>query len=75
MKKQRLIAVLAVGRERTEDEKKRRHLYGDKGAKFSGGKQLCLRGEISGCITTFATKDNLIAEIYEENETKTLQRS
>lgn len=71
----KIIAVRAVGRERTEEEKLRRHLYGDKGAKFSSGKQLCLRGEISGCITTFATKDNLIAEIYEENEIKTLQQS
>ena len=38
----RLLDVMAVGRERTEQEKRRRHLYGDKGATFSMGKQLCL---------------------------------
>ena len=38
------IDVLAVGRERTEEEKQRRHLYGDRGAKFSKGKRLCLMG-------------------------------
>jgi len=59
------IDVLAVGRERTEEEKRRRHLYGDKGARFSKGKHLCLMGGVVGCITTFATKDNLICEIYE----------
>ncbi len=55
--------VMAIGCERTEEEKKRRHLYGDKGAKFSKGKQLCLLGEIIGTITTLPTKDNLICEI------------
>lgn len=39
-----MIDVLAVGYERTEEEKRRRHLHGDKGAKFSKGKQLCLLG-------------------------------
>ena len=57
--------VRAVGRERTEAEKKRRHLYGDKGAKFSGGKQLCILGDVSATVTTFATKDCLVAEIYD----------
>ena len=52
--------VLAIGRERTEEEKLRRHLYGDGGAKFSKGKKLCVLGDIIGCVTTFATKDNLI---------------
>ncbi len=56
--------IRAIGRERTEAEKLRRHLHGDKGAKFSMGKQMCLLGEVIGCITTFATKDNLICEIY-----------
>jgi hypothetical protein len=55
-----------VGRERTEEEKFRRHLYGDKGAKFSKGKRMCILGEICGCITTLAVKDNLVAEFYEE---------
>lgn len=64
----KIIAVLAVGRERTEEEKQRRHLYGDRGAKFSKGKRLCLMGGVSGCVTTFATKDNLVCEIYNNME-------
>ncbi len=59
------IIAKAVGRERTDEEKRRRHLYGDKGAKFSGGKQMCILGDVCGTITTMSTKDNLIAEIYE----------
>ena len=60
----KILEVLAVGRERTEEEKLRRHLHGYKGAKFSKGKRMCLLGTISGCVTTLATKDNLICEIY-----------
>lgn len=56
--------AVAVGRERTEEEKQRRHIHGDKGAKFSQGKQMCVTGDVSGCITTFSTKDNLCAEKY-----------
>ena len=64
------IDAYPIGRERTEEEKARRSKYGDKGAKFSGGKQLTiLKDGVSGCVTTFATKDNLCAELY--NETKT----
>ena len=51
----RLIDIRAVGRERTEEEKRRRHLYGDKGAKFSKGKQICLLGAVVGTITTLPT--------------------
>lgn len=65
-----MIDVLAVGRERTEEEKRRRHLYGDKGAKFSQGKRLCLLGGIIGCVTTMATKDNLVCEIYESDNVR-----
>lgn len=65
----KIVDVLAVGRERTEEEKQRRHLYGDRGAKFSKGKRLCLMGGVSGCVTTFATKDNLVCEIYERQDT------
>lgn len=61
----------AIGRERTEEEKQRRHLKGDKGARFSQGKQMCVLGDISGCVTTCATKDNLIAEFYEHQDTTT----
>ena len=63
----KIIEVRAIGRERTEEEKKRRHLYGDTGAKFSGGKQMCFFSEISGCLTTSPTKDNLVGEIYDVN--------
>lgn len=59
------IIARAVGRERTDEEKRRRHIYGDKGAKFSGGKQMCILGDVCGTITTMSTKDNLIAEFYE----------
>lgn len=61
----KMIEARAVGRERTEEEKLRRHIHGDRGAKFSQGKRICLLGDISGCVTTTATKDNLICEIYE----------
>lgn len=61
----KIVDIRALGRERTEDEKQRRHLYGDKGASFSKGKRMCLLGGVIGCVTTFATKDNLICEIYE----------
>lgn len=60
----RIVDIQAVGRERTEEEKRRRHLYGDKGAKFSKGKRMCLLGGVIGCVTTMATKDNLVCEIY-----------
>ena len=61
----KLIDARAVGRDRTQEEKQRRHLYGDKGAKFSEGKYGVLLGRISNCITTLTSKDCLIAEIYE----------
>ena len=62
----RRIDARAVGRDRTAQEKARRHLYGDEGARFSEGKYGVLLGRISATITTFATKDCLIAEIYEK---------
>lgn len=58
--------ALAIGRERTEEEKRRRRAYGDRGAKFSKGKQMCVLGDVIGTITTLPTKDNLIVEIYED---------
>lgn len=66
----KIIAARAIGRERTEEEKLRRHLYGDKGAKFSEAKRMCIRGEVSGCVTTAPTRDNLIAEFYNKDMTK-----
>jgi hypothetical protein len=61
----KIADIQAVGHERTEAEKKRRHIFGDKGAKFSKGKKLCLLGHIIGCVTTLPCKDNLICVIYE----------
>ena len=61
----RIVDIYAVGRERTEEEKRRRHLFGDKGAKFSSGKRMCILQDVSSCITTLPCKDNLIAEFYE----------
>lgn len=55
----------AITRARTEEERRRRHIHGDAGATFSKGKYMVLSGTISGCITTLASKDNLCAEIYE----------
>lgn len=57
-------------RERTEEEKARRRLEGDKGAKFSGGKRPCVDfGNIIGALTTMVTKDLLLLEIDETNRT------
>lgn len=61
----RRIDARAVGRDRTAQEKARRHLHGDKGARFSEGKYGVLLGRIASTVTTFVTKDSLIAEIYE----------
>lgn len=59
--------TMILTRERSEEEKQRRHLFGDKGAKFSGGKIPKLAPpRVIGTITTFITKDILIAEIYED---------
>lgn len=48
--------------ERTEEEKRRRHLYGDKGAKFRKGKQY--EPMTDGCSRTITTfqNDNLLME-------------
>ncbi|MBQ6959230.1 MAG: hypothetical protein IJP77_11810 [Bacteroidales bacterium] len=60
--------TMIMTRERSEEEKVRRHLHGDKGAKFSKGKIPKLAPpHIIGTITTFITKDILIAEIYEDD--------
>lgn len=53
-------------RERSEEEKARRHMYGDKGAKFSKAKIPKIdRGGVIGTITTMVTKDLLIIEMYD----------
>lgn len=60
--------TMIMTRERSDEEKLRRHLYGDKGAKFSKGKVPKLAPPlVIGTITTFITKDILIAEIYEDH--------
>lgn len=56
-------------RERSEEEKLRRHLYGDKGAKFSGGKIPKIdMGGVIGTVTTMITKDILLIECYEDTD-------
>ena len=62
----RWLTTMAVGRERTEEERLRWHLYGDKWARFNYEQRLCLRGWVIGTITTIQMKGNLICEIYEE---------
>jgi len=62
----KITDIVAIGKERTEEEKMRRRMYGDKGAKFSQGKRMCVIGDIIGCVTTMATKDNIVCEIYED---------
>ena len=53
-------------RERSEEEKRRRHLHGDKGAKFSLGKVPRIDyGGVIGTVTTMVTKDLRLIEIYE----------
>lgn len=54
--------VRAVKRVRTEEEKLRRHLHGDRGARFSA-KRAALGNDFMTCITTAPDKDNLIFEI------------
>ena len=58
--------TMILTRERSEEEKKRRRLYGDKGAKFSGGKvPRVIPPFIIGTVTTMVTKDILLFE-YED---------
>lgn len=54
-------------RQRSDEEKLRRHLYGDKGASFSGGKVPKIDfGGVIGTITTMVTKDLMLIE-YEDD--------
>lgn len=62
----RRIDARGVTRSRTAEERLRRHLYGETGATFSKGKYMTLGSRLYvGTITTFFSKDNLCAEIYE----------
>lgn len=59
------IDVRHLSRVRTAEERLRRHIYGETGATFSKGKYMAIGGHIMGTITTFISKDCLLAEIYE----------
>ena len=60
------INARGITRSRTAKERLRRHLYGETGATFSRGKYMTLGSQMYvGTITTFYSKDNLCAEIYE----------
>lgn len=68
------LDIRVVGRARTAEERRRRHLHGDRGARFSEGKYMVLLGRVSGCVTTLPAKDNLISEIYENDRVKKSER-
>lgn len=59
------INAKGITRARTAEERIRRHFYGEDGATFSKGKYMVLGGNYVGTITTFYSKDCLLAEIYE----------
>ena len=64
----RKLTTQILTRERSEEEKRRRHLHGDKGAKFSLGKVPRIDyGGILGTVTTMVTKDILLIELYEDS--------
>lgn len=61
-----MTAILT--RQRSDEEKVRRHVFGDKGARFSGGKVPKVDlGDVIGTVTTMVTKDILLIE-YEDSE-------
>ena len=56
-----------IKRERTEEEKERRHRNGDVGAKFQSRVMRARSDGIMGAITTVTDKDNLIMEAMIQN--------
>ena len=53
-----------IKRRRTEEEKLRRRLHGDKGAKFSQGKRMYMGDDgVMNTITSVYSKDNLIVDM------------
>lgn len=64
-----------IKRERTEEEKLRRHLHGDKGAKFSKGKQMAVGSNgIMNTITSVYSKANLVMEAMIQNNEVVLKK-
>lgn len=63
-----------IKRERTEEEKLRRHLDGDKGAKFSARQMVPGKDGVMGAITTVIEKDNLIMEAMIQNGEAVLKK-
>lgn len=61
----RPIDSRTIIRKRTEEERIRRHLEGDAGAKFSCNKYMSIGTRIMCALTTNEAKDNLTAIIYE----------
>ena len=59
-----------VKKVRTEEEKLRRHLYGDKGAKFSSRRLIPGTNGIMGALTTVIEKDNLIVDMATQENKK-----
>ena len=57
-------------RVRTDQERLRRHLYGDKGAKFSSRKLVPGTNGIMGALTTVIEKDNLIVDMATQEKKK-----
>lgn len=57
-------------RVRTDEERLRRHLHGDKGAKFSSRKLVPGTNGIMGAITTVVEKDNLIVDMATQEKKK-----
>ena len=66
--------VYPIKRERTEEEKQRRHLHGDKGARFGSRRMVAGVSEIMGTITTVVEKDNLIMEAMIQNKELILKK-
>ena len=64
-----------IKRERTEEEKLRRHIHGDKGAKFSKGKRMTAGTDgIMNTITCVNSKDNLVMEAIIQNGEMVLKK-
>ena len=61
------ISIRIVLMERSEEEKLRRRLHGDKGAKFKVGKvPRFAPPDVVGTITTMVVKDIPLIETYED---------